>query len=411
MAWLLRDGEVLASVEVASSLAARSRGLLGKKSYEGALLLRHTRSVHTIGMRFAIDVAFLTGDLRVHRASSPCRPTGSGSRAGAAGAVLEAEAGAFERWGLVAGRPAGDQGVTPRRAASAGPGELVVVATPIGNIGDLSPRAAATLAGGGRRVLRGHAPHRPAARPPRPSGLAPALAARAQRAGANRRGARAARTRRPGRARQRRRHAGGLRSGRAGDRGGDRRRSPGHERARAVGGRRPRSWSPGSGPHAGASKASCRGAAPSAPSAWARSRRPRTRASSTRHRSGSAATLADLARLLRRRPQGGGLPRAHETLRGDLARDSRRGVRAAAATPPRGEHVLVVAGAAAGHDSRRRARRRSRAPSRAGCPPAPAAGRRRPRWRPTSACRSASPTRLRSPTVTGSLGACPAVSS
>ncbi len=102
MAWLLREGEVLASVEVASSLAARSRGLLGKKRFEGALLLHHTRSVHTIGMRFAIDVAFLAEDLRVigtttmhpYRVALPRR----GGRA-----VLEAEAGAFERWKLVPG--------------------------------------------------------------------------------------------------------------------------------------------------------------------------------------------------------------------------------------------------------------------------------------------------------------------
>ena len=82
MAWLLRDGEVLASVEVASSLVARSRGLLGKKGYEGALLLRHTRSVHTLGMRFAIDVAFLTDDLRCggryHSRSTEVRPSSKG---------------------------------------------------------------------------------------------------------------------------------------------------------------------------------------------------------------------------------------------------------------------------------------------------------------------------------------------
>ncbi len=102
MAWLLRDGEVLASVEVASSLAARSRGLLGKKGCEGALLLRRTRSVHTIGMRFAIDVAFLTRDLRViATATLPPYRIGLPHRAGRA--VLEAEAGAFERWRLVPG--------------------------------------------------------------------------------------------------------------------------------------------------------------------------------------------------------------------------------------------------------------------------------------------------------------------
>ena len=102
MAWLLRDGEVLASVEVASSLVGRSRGLLGKKSFEGALLLRGTRSVHTIGMRFPIDVAFLTEDMQVvavatlapQRIALPRRRGRS---------VLEAEAGAFARWGLEAG--------------------------------------------------------------------------------------------------------------------------------------------------------------------------------------------------------------------------------------------------------------------------------------------------------------------
>jgi uncharacterized membrane protein (UPF0127 family) len=102
MAWLLRDGEVLASVEVASSLMAKSRGLLGKKSFEGALLLRGTRSVHTIGMRFAIDVAFLSDDLRVIAVTTVARqrlvmPRRKGR------SVLEAEAGAFERWGLNAG--------------------------------------------------------------------------------------------------------------------------------------------------------------------------------------------------------------------------------------------------------------------------------------------------------------------
>ena len=102
MAWLLRDGEVLASVDVASSLAARSRGLIGKKSCEGALLLRHTRSVHTVGMRFAIDVAFLTGDLEVI-AVSCLRPYRLGLPRRGGRAVLEAEAGAFERWRLSPG--------------------------------------------------------------------------------------------------------------------------------------------------------------------------------------------------------------------------------------------------------------------------------------------------------------------
>jgi uncharacterized membrane protein (UPF0127 family) len=102
MAWLLRDGEVLASVEIASSLAARSRGLLGKRHFEGALLLRRTRSVHTIGMRIAIDVAFLSQDLQVIGTTSmPPYRVALPRRGGRS--VLEAEAGAFERWKLVPG--------------------------------------------------------------------------------------------------------------------------------------------------------------------------------------------------------------------------------------------------------------------------------------------------------------------
>jgi uncharacterized protein len=99
VAWLLRDGEVLASLEVAGSRRARARGLLGRDGVDGALLLRPCRSVHTLGMKFSIDVAFCDDELRVlrvvtlprHRLSRPVWR----SRA-----VIEAEAGAFARWGL-----------------------------------------------------------------------------------------------------------------------------------------------------------------------------------------------------------------------------------------------------------------------------------------------------------------------
>ena len=102
MAWLLCNGEVLASLDVASSVIAKSRGLLGKKSYEGAMLLRGTRSVHTIGMRFAIDVAFLSDDLRVV-AVVTMRPQRIALPRRGGRSVLEAQAGAFERWALTPG--------------------------------------------------------------------------------------------------------------------------------------------------------------------------------------------------------------------------------------------------------------------------------------------------------------------
>lgn len=102
--WLLRDGEVLAAAEVAGTFGRRSKGLLGRSGYDGALILPRTRAVHSAGMRFAVDVAFLSADLRVLDAVvlAPWRCTRPRLRSWA---VLEAEAGAFERWKL---RP-GDQ--------------------------------------------------------------------------------------------------------------------------------------------------------------------------------------------------------------------------------------------------------------------------------------------------------------
>ena len=62
MPWLVAGDRVVASVEVAVTRRARRRGLLGRDGIEGALLLEPARSVHTVGMRFPIDVAFLARD-------------------------------------------------------------------------------------------------------------------------------------------------------------------------------------------------------------------------------------------------------------------------------------------------------------------------------------------------------------
>ena len=104
MPWLLRDGEVLAVLEVVETLAARSRGLLGRDGVEGAMLIKPARSVHTIGMRFPIDVAFCDRDMAVIGTVTMARYRVGRPRLRAR-CVLEAEAGAFERWSL---RP-GDQ--------------------------------------------------------------------------------------------------------------------------------------------------------------------------------------------------------------------------------------------------------------------------------------------------------------
>jgi len=100
--WLLRDGQVLAAAERADHLAERTRGLLGRSGYDGAMILARTRSVHTARMRFPLDVAFLDAELVV---VGTCRlvpwrlalPRRRGRH------VLEAQAGSFERWGLAVG--------------------------------------------------------------------------------------------------------------------------------------------------------------------------------------------------------------------------------------------------------------------------------------------------------------------
>jgi uncharacterized membrane protein (UPF0127 family) len=97
--WIVRDGHVLASLEVASTFRSRRRGLLGRDGYEGALLLRPAKSVHTLGMRFPIDVAHLDAELCVLRVTT-MRPWRLGRPVPRSHSVLEAEAGAFASWEL-----------------------------------------------------------------------------------------------------------------------------------------------------------------------------------------------------------------------------------------------------------------------------------------------------------------------
>jgi uncharacterized membrane protein (UPF0127 family) len=100
--WLVRDGEVLAAAKTAQTRRERTRGLLGRDGFTGALVFRRCRQVHTLGMRFAIDVAFCRADGVVLRISS-LRPWRLSPLVWRAAFVIEAEAGAFERWGLRVG--------------------------------------------------------------------------------------------------------------------------------------------------------------------------------------------------------------------------------------------------------------------------------------------------------------------
>jgi len=100
--WLVRGDDVLATLDVADSFAARFKGLMGRDGIDGALLIKPAMSVHTLGMRFAIDVAFCDKQMVVVDTAT-MRPYRLGMVRLNARCVIEAEAGAFERWALKPG--------------------------------------------------------------------------------------------------------------------------------------------------------------------------------------------------------------------------------------------------------------------------------------------------------------------
>lgn len=103
---LAEDGRDLARVELATSPWVRARGLLGRDRLAPgqALWLAPCRSIHTVRMRFAIDVVFLDRRFRVVKVAAGLRPyrlTWGGWRAHGA---LEFAAGEAARLGLTAGQ-------------------------------------------------------------------------------------------------------------------------------------------------------------------------------------------------------------------------------------------------------------------------------------------------------------------
>ncbi|MBZ6228167.1 DUF192 domain-containing protein [Streptomyces olivaceus] len=89
-------------LEIAGSYQARTKGLLGRDAVDGAMLLTPANSVHTFRMRMSIDVAYLDRRLTVI-AVRTMRPGRLGRPRVRSRHVLEAEAGAMERWGVRVG--------------------------------------------------------------------------------------------------------------------------------------------------------------------------------------------------------------------------------------------------------------------------------------------------------------------
>jgi uncharacterized membrane protein (UPF0127 family) len=100
--WLLRDGDVVCALEMPDSPAERREALKSRNGWEGALHLEGARSVHTVGLAFPVDVAFLSTDLTVVRLATlkPWRIAVGGRGARSA---VQTHAGSLERWGVRVG--------------------------------------------------------------------------------------------------------------------------------------------------------------------------------------------------------------------------------------------------------------------------------------------------------------------
>ena len=98
-AWLVRSGDVLASVNVTETRRERRRGLVGVREVDTPLVIRPCNWVHGVGIRSQLDVAYVADDGTVLDVVhlKPMRVAPWNRRAGY---VVEAAAGSFERWGL-----------------------------------------------------------------------------------------------------------------------------------------------------------------------------------------------------------------------------------------------------------------------------------------------------------------------
>jgi uncharacterized membrane protein (UPF0127 family) len=99
---LIVDGRDVASARRADSYLSRSRGLLGTRGVQGALLISPCNSVHGLGMIYTLDVALLDPDLAVLHTLT-LHPFGLIRPRRGVRHVLEAERGAFSDWDLRVG--------------------------------------------------------------------------------------------------------------------------------------------------------------------------------------------------------------------------------------------------------------------------------------------------------------------
>ena len=102
LVWLVSDGRVLASARRAMTHSERRRGLLGTTHVSEPLVLEPCSWIHTVGMRTAIDVVYVSNDGTV-LSTSHMRPWRVGPLTRSARFIVEAAPGSIERWNVKPG--------------------------------------------------------------------------------------------------------------------------------------------------------------------------------------------------------------------------------------------------------------------------------------------------------------------
>ena len=98
---VMRDAVLAERADLADSFFARARGLIGRSALapgEG-LVLRPCNAVHTVGMRFPIDVVHLDADSRALRVVGNLRPWRLGPLVWGSRVVVELPAGTARAMG------------------------------------------------------------------------------------------------------------------------------------------------------------------------------------------------------------------------------------------------------------------------------------------------------------------------
>ena len=100
--WIVHDGRVLASANIAATRTERRRGMKALPDASIPLVIPRCRWVHSLGMRFPVDVVYLDAHDAVLTVRH-LRPNRVALPVPRAARVIETEPGAFARWGLAVG--------------------------------------------------------------------------------------------------------------------------------------------------------------------------------------------------------------------------------------------------------------------------------------------------------------------